>query len=75
MVMNVIGAERCAVCGAKIEEALAFCHFYPEERRVTLCTPACAEDFLRGSTRAANEVRRRDLIEELLEERRWASWR
>jgi hypothetical protein len=38
-------AEVCAICGRAVE-SVAFCHIYREGRRITLCTPSCAEIFL-----------------------------
>jgi hypothetical protein len=38
--------ECCAVCGKDANLAGWFCHFYQEQNRVTLCSPACAEFYL-----------------------------
>jgi hypothetical protein len=75
MVMDVIETERCPVCGANVGDALGVCHFYPEGRRVTLCGPSCAGDFLRGGTRPIAGDNRRNYLEELAEEKHWALWR
>lgn len=39
-------AEVCAICGKDAHSEPSFCHFYQVDRRVTLCSPACAERYL-----------------------------
>lgn len=39
--------EICAVCGVDASDGRWFCHFYHPRSRVTLCSPACAETYLR----------------------------
>jgi hypothetical protein len=75
MITNLTSVEQCASCGSEIKEQGAFCHFYPEGRQVTLCGPTCAEAFLRGSSRGVTGDAPRNLVEELVEERRWRFWR
>jgi hypothetical protein len=43
-----VGEDVCAVCGRTVDGA-AFCHIYQEGRRITLCSPACAEVLLHRS--------------------------
>ena len=38
--------EVCAVCGKATSEWNWFCHFYEVPRRVTLCSPDCADSYL-----------------------------
>jgi hypothetical protein len=72
MVMYAMDTERCAVCGTNADEALAFCHLYPEGRRIALCTRACAEQFIRGGNWAAGDIEHRGGLAELIEKRCWA---
>lgn len=38
--------ETCAGCGRVAEGGRPFCHFYPDGRIISFCSPACAETFL-----------------------------
>ncbi len=75
MANELVETECCAVCGEEAEGAHAYCHFYPEGQRVTMCSPECAEKFLRGPGHDANGHDHRGLIEGLVDERRWTYWR
>jgi hypothetical protein len=63
-------SERCAGCGRDVAGSGAFCRFYPEGSRVSLCEPACATRFLRDPERSAAEPTG-DLVAELVEEWHW----
>ena len=75
MVIDSLATEHCAVCDADTGEGGAFCHFYPEGRRVALCRPTCAEQFMRGSKQANGGNGPRDVLEELAQEKSWSFWR
>ena len=40
--------ERCAVCGKDADGDRWFCHFYGGQKRITLCSPKCAEKYMRS---------------------------
>ena len=63
--------ETCAICRGNAAGSHAYCHFYVEGRRIALCSPACAEEFLRGPARPGNGNAPRDVIEEMVEDLRW----
>ncbi|HTO02728.1 MAG TPA: hypothetical protein VL069_03455 [Opitutus sp.] len=75
MVIDSPAAEHCAICAADMGERGAFCHFYPEGRRVALCGPTCAEHFMRGASSPGGGDAPRDFLEELAQKRSWSFWR
>jgi hypothetical protein len=48
-----VGEDVCAVCGRAVDGS-AFCHIYQDGRRITLCSPACAEVLLHRSESSPN---------------------
>jgi hypothetical protein len=74
MVMDSPATEHCAVCDADTGEGGAFCHFYPEGRRVALCGPTCAEHFMRGGSLPMGDAPR-EFLKELAQKSAWSFWR
>lgn len=75
MVIDSPANEHCVVCDADTGESGAFCHFYPEGRRVALCGATCAEHFMRGSRSTGDGDVPSDFLAELAQKKSWAFWR
>ncbi|MEO6001935.1 MAG: hypothetical protein ABIZ04_00450 [Opitutus sp.] len=65
------GCEVCTVCGTRVARERA-CHLYQHGTQLTLCGPACVQDFLSDS-RALDPVAstHHGLLDGLLSRLRW----
>ena len=65
--------QRCRICGREAVIESGFCRIYQSGIRLALCSPECVEDFLRNRDHHTEAAVQLDLLDELIEEKRWTS--
>jgi hypothetical protein len=72
MIAETSAIERCEQCNEQILER-TFCHYYPEGITISLCSPACAREYLIDGNPATSDESHRGLSE-LIADLRWRDW-
>ena len=72
MIAEPLATDRCAHCNVTVQIERAFCHFYHDEIRISLCSPDCAHAYLTGRPAASTGGERG--LDELMADLRWREW-
>jgi hypothetical protein len=70
MIDELVSADKCAICGGPVSRDRA-CHLYPKGECVTLCGPACVQDYLLDNRHRDVAHDDRGFLEVALDEHRW----
>jgi len=69
MTAELFDSDACHLCKARREPA--FCRIYEADRRITLCSPACASAFFAGPAANGNGAPAGDFLARYMTEWRW----